>query len=418
MKYLKRTMAMVICLSVVVMNLNVLPVIADADNTYDKRVIIPNDDTGIPDNYLYQEILWQLDCYEGYTLTKDDIAGLDGLEVVNYSGKKKIKTLKGIEKFVHLRSLGIADNALTNLKGVECLTNLEELSIGKGNLKNIDEIKSLTKLKSLSLNGIKLEDWSVLSNLTNLESLNITDCGLTGSDLENIVSKMTKLTSLGIAGSNINDLKSISGLTQLTSLSVNNSNLTSLNGVENLTKLENLDVSKNKLTNLNGIESLTKLMYLDVSENEMTTLPSLKKLTELNLEYSRLGYNKISEEQFKQNLPAHALEEKWWVNNQILLQNLEKKLKVNKVKKIKSKTKKITGVTEKKAIVILKTSGGKKIKKVKADKKGIFAFNKLDLKKYKGKKLKITAYLPYDDQINSEYHLHALKTVKFTVRKK
>ncbi len=64
------------------------------------------------------------------------------------------------------------------------------------------------------------------------------------------------------------------------------------------------------------------------------------------------------------------------------------------------------------------TSKGKKIKKVKVNKKGAFCFKKLALRKYKGKKLKITAYLLYDDQINGERGNVAVKTVKFTVRKR
>ena len=52
---------------------------------------------------------------------------------------------------------------------------------------------------------------------------------------------------------------------------------------------------------------------------------------------------------------------------------------------------------------------------VKANKKGIFILDTLDLQAYGGKKLKITAYLPYDDQINGEYGLVKLRTVKFAV---
>ena len=44
--------------------------------------------------------------------------------------------------------------------------------------------------------------------------------------------------------------------------------------------------------------------------------------------------------------------------------------------------------------------------------------DQLALRKYKGKKLKITAYLLYDDQINGERGNVAVKTVKFTVRKR
>lgn len=402
-----------------------------------KSEIIPNNDKGIPDKCLYKEILYELDKKSNGKITKDEAASLYGVSI-EFSVNGKVKTLKGIEnltnlryleirddteltnlngieKLINLRSLKIGGNRLTNLKSVENLTNLESLSIGKGKLKNVNEIKNLSKLKELSVNGNKLEDWTIVSDLTNLENLYINGCGLTDSSLEKIVGKLTKLTGLGIADNSLNNLKLISGLTKLESLGANNCKLKSLSGIENLTKLQSLSVSNNRLTNLNGIENLTKLQFLYADKNKITSLPSLKKLKSFNLEYSTFDNNKISEKVFKKNLPSHV--PKWWINNQVMLQNFKKKLKVNKVKKIKSTTKKITGVTEKRATVVLMTSKGKKIKKVKVNKKGAFCFKKLDLKKYKGKKLKITAYLLYDDQINGERNNMAVKTVKFTVRK-
>lgn len=401
-----------------------------------KSEIIPNNDKGIPDKYLYQAILYSLEKKSDSKFTKDEAEGLYALDQTVFFGKK-IKTLKGIEKLTNLHHLSIGDNKLTNLngieklinlsslkiggnkltnlKGVESLTNLESLSVGKGKLKNVNEIKNLSKLKELSVNGNKLEDWTIVSDLTNLENLYINGCGLTDSSLEKIVGKLTKLTGLGIADNSLNNLKLISGLTKLESLGANNCKLKSLSGIENLTKLQSLSVSNNRLTNLNGIENLTKLQFLYADKNKITNLPSLKKLKIFNLEYSTFDNNKISEKVFKKNLPSHV--PKWWINNQVMLQNFKKKLKVNKVKKIKSTTKKITGVTEKRATVVLMTSKGKKIKKVKVNKKGAFCFKKLDLRKYKGKKLKITAYLLYDDQINGERNNMAVKTVKFTVRK-
>lgn len=430
-KILKKICAATLSLALVVVGLFPVNIVTA------KSQIIPNDETGIPDKYLYQEILYELDKKSDGKFTKEEAARVYRLDI-NYAGKKKVKTLKGIENLVNLLSLEIHDNSLTSLKGVEGLVNLQTLKIGKGNLKNLNEVKDLPKLKELSVEGNKIEDWTVVSDLTNLENLRISDCGLTGSGLEKVVSKLTGLTSLEVSKSCLEDLKSISGLTKLETLNVSNNKLKSLSGLETLTELHSLYISNNKLTKLTGIENLTGLLnvyannnnlanvkevenlirleILDVSKNEIAKLPSLKKHINLNLEYSSFFYNKISEKEFKKNLPSHV--PTWWINNQVLLQNLEKKLKINSVKKIKSVTKKITGVTEKKATVVLMKSNGKKIKTVKANKKGAFSFKNLDLKKYKGKKLKVTAYLLYDDRINGERHKQAIGTVRFSVRKK
>lgn len=429
---LKSICAVILSLSLVLIGLFPVNVVSA------KSQIIPNDETGIPDKNLYQAILYELDKKSDKQFTKKEVASLYsvGFYFGGNNKNKKIKTLKGIENLVNLRKLEIPVNALKSLKGVEKLANLQELRIWKGNLQNLNELKNLSNLTELSMEGVKLKDWAAVSNLTNLEKLNISDCGLTNSGLKKVVSKMAKLTTLEISKNSLKDLKSISGLTKLETLNVRHSKLKSLSGIEQLTKLQvlyldynklknlsgiegltelkELYVSNNKLTNLKGIENLTKLEILDVAKNKITSLPSLKKHKNLNLEYSSFFYNKISDKVFKKNLPSHV--PKWWRNNQVLLQNLKKKLKVKNVKKIKNTTKKITGVTEKKATVVLMKSNGKKIKTVKANKKGVFSFKKLDLKKYKGKKIKITAYMLYDDQINGERHKTAVRTVKFTVR--
>ena len=190
-------------------------------------------------------------------------------------------------------------------------------------------------MKELSIRGNKLEDWTTVSNLTELESLDISGCGVTDSKLETIVSQLTKLTSLGISDNSLDNLKSISGLTKLESLGANNCKLKSLSGIENLIELQNLSVSKNRLTNLDEIENLTKIGVLYADKNKITRLPSLKKLKSFNLEYSTFFNNKISEKVFKKNLPSHV--PNWWINNQVLFQNFKKKLKVNKVKKVRRK---------------------------------------------------------------------------------
>ena len=134
------------------------------------------------------------------------------------------------------------------------------------------------------------------------------------------------------------------------------------------------------------------------------------------MEFTTFEKNKISKEEFKKNLPYHIRINKWYIVNQYILQNVKKKLVIRNVKKIKKSTRKIKGVTEERATVVLKTAKGKKIRKVKADKNGRFVFKKLNLIKYKGKKLKMIVYLRYDDHINSEGHLVAVRTVKIKVR--
>lgn len=64
------------------------------------------------------------------------------------------------------------------------------------------------------------------------------------------------------------------------------------------------------------------------------------------------------------------------------------------------------------------TFKGEEIKTVKANKKGKFSLDELDLTLYQGKKLKVVAYKRIYDRINDEGGYVAVKTVKFKVQEK
>ena len=107
------------------------------------------------------------------------------------------------------------------------------------------------------------------------------------------------------------------------------------------------------------------------------------------------------------------LKEKWYVKSLLMLQHLKWPLNVRN-KKIKSTTSCISGKTEANAVVKLINAKGKVIKKAKADNKGKFTLKKLNLKKYKGKKISLKMYMLYDDRIENDcwYLLLAERTIK------
>lgn len=285
--------------------------------------IIPNNSDGIPDKNLFQEILKELGKSSDSTyITSDEAEKITYLEV-NLNGDRNISSLFGIGELSNLNTLIIFNNSLTSLKGVESLKKLEHLSVGKGKISSLDEIKILSNLTLFSVSGNRINSWLPLTDLEKLNTLSIKDCDLTN-----------------------NDLPTICGLSQITSLSVPN----------------------NKITNISGIEKMVNLEDLDVSMNKLSVLPNLKALKKLRLEYTSFSGNKISRSAFEKCLPNQLLE-KWYVNNQVITQNTKKKLKIYKLKKIKSNTKTIKGITEKKAKLVLKNAHGKKIKTVRANKK-------------------------------------------------
>lgn len=358
-----------------------------------KSQIIPNDKTGIPDKTLYQAILFELGKKSDKKITEDDLEEVYSIGdyFIEDNRNKKVKNLKGLEKFKNLYSLEIPVNGLTSLKGIDKIPNLEYLTIRNGKLKNVNELIELHSLKKLTMRNVTVKDWSGISKLTELTSLEIYKC-------------------------NFNKFKQISGLTNLEYLTINKTKLKNLEGIENLTNLQGLYASNNRLKNLSGIEKLTQLEDLDVSNNELSKLPSLKKLKKFNLEFSTFSGNKISEKEFKKKLPSKV--PKWWINNEVILQKTKKKLEIQSKEEINCTTNKITGVTEKNAKVVLMTLKGEGIKTVRANKKGEFSLDGLDLTLYQGKKLKVVAYKRIYDQINDEGGYVAVKTVRFKVQNK
>lgn len=352
--------------------------------------VIPNDKTGIPDKNLYQAILFELGKKSDKKITDDDLEEVYSIGgyFIEKNENKKVKNLKGLEKFENLWSLEIPIKGSASLKGIDKIPNLEYLSIRNGKLKNLNALKKCKKLNKLTIRNVTVKDWSGISKLTGLTNLEIYNC-------------------------NLKKFKQISGLTNLEYLTINKTKLKNLKGIENLTNLQGLYASDNRLTNLSGVEKLTQLVDLDVSNNKLSKLPSLKKLKNINLEFSSFSGNKISEKEFKKKLPSNV--PKWWINNEVILQKTKKKLEINSKEEISGTTNKITGVTEKKAKVVLMTLKGEKIKTVRANKKGKFSLDGLDLTLYQGKKLQIVAYKLIDDQVNGEGGYVALRTVKFTV---
>jgi len=209
-------------------------------------------------------------------------------------------------------------------------------------------------------------------------------------------------------------LRGIGNLINLEYLNVSNKDITEISELKNLKNLKGLNVSSNKLISASGIENLTELSELNLAGCNLKELPDLTKLTHLHPEFTHFTYNKLSAKELKAKLPIHLWKgDKWftaykeWFADQKTLQNLSQKITLKSPKKYKSityKTKNITCKTDKNFTVRLiwrthktikrngikyKISYVKTIKAVKANKKGIARFKKLNLKKYRGKHLEL-----------------------------
>ena len=407
--------------------------------------LVTNDETGVPDKALYQEILQSMDKSENDTFTKQEAASLESLHI-----GKKIQSFQGIGVLRSLKSLDVSD---IKLGDSQCeaiaseLPQLESLRANDNKITSLHALGNLKRLKWLNVCKNKLENLEGIEELTSLEELH---AGSNQIKKISLSMELPKLKGLDLSYNQLTDVKGIEGMHQMEYLSLNDNQLTNLKGIKKLKNLRNLDLSANKLKNLKGIENLKKLEWLYAEDNLLTSVKgirNLKKLTYLRVQDNRLvnvdevkylknivrlgiDYNQIkklpdlkgmkrlysiglygnflTEQEIRKKLPERYLSEKSeFISRGILLQRHNFKVSfINPAKpsKITKKTKKITGKVPneyyKKLRIYLTLPGETKRLTAKLDKTGKFAFKKLNLKPYAGKEAQLSVYY-FDDFTDS-----------------
>jgi len=403
--------------------------------------LVPNDETGVPDKALYQEILQSMDKSENDTFTKQEAASLESLhigkKIQSFQGIGVLRSLKSLDvsdiklgdsqceaiatelpqlellsandnKITSLHALGnlkrlewlnVCNNKLENLEGIEELTSLESLYAESNQIKKISLSMELPKLKNLDLSYNQLTDVKGIERMHQIEDLHLSDNQLT--NLKGI-KKLKNLRELDLSANQLKNLKGIENLNKLEWLLAEKNLLTSVKGIRNLKKLTNLWVGDNRLVNVNEVKYLKNIRRLLIDYNQIKKLPNLKGMKRL---YSvELYGNFLTEQEIRKKLPERYLSEKSeFISRGILLQRHNFKVSfINPAKpsKITKKTKKITGKVPneyyKKLKIYLILPGEVKWLTAKLDKTGKFAFKKLNLKPYAGKEAQLSVYY-YDN---------------------
>ena len=407
-------------------------------DVYATSDIVPNDETGIPDKVLYQEILRSLDKKENDTFTKQEadsleclnpqkriqsfqgIGVLSGLRTLDLDSKRinnsqleviaaelpqlerldvrfnKITSLQTLGSMKNLTFLDVTFNSLENLNGLEELTSLESLYAEGNEIRSIPSGMDHQKLRRLVLCDNQLKNLKGIEGLKNIEDLNVSKNQLT--NLKDIKG-LRNLKELNVSENQLKNLKGIENLKELVDLRVENNLLTNIKGIRNLKKtLSDLSLDDNRLKNVDEIKYLKKLQYLYISCNQIKKLPNLKSMKYL-ISVELYG-NFLTEQEIRSKLPERcfAIDEKW-IRREFLLQRQNFKVsfvKPAKSSKITKNTKKITGKIPnehyKKLKVFLRLPGEKSSMCVKPDKNGKFVFKKLNLKPYAGKEAKLDVY--------------------------
>lgn len=240
------------------------------------------------------------------------------------------------------------------------------------------------------------------------------------------IEKLTNLIKLELGRNKITDLKPLENLTKLTILNLKYSYcITSIEGLRSLTQLEYLTLPPT-VTDLSPIAGMKGLIDLRVAAG-IRALPDLTGHSKLTGFGTHLERNNLTKKELTKKLPKQLVADKAWLKQTIDLQeyNVKKMVKTlkltspKKMTKITSSTKTITGKVGKNMWVRLcrphssHTNGSFKGSGVWSSKNGVFKFKKLNLKKYKKKKLWLELYYK-----NSYYKSDVLiKTFAFTLKK-
>ena len=332
---------------------------------------IANDESGIPDEILYKEVLKTLGKKPDETFTKQEAESVGKLDI-----REQVVTLKGIGALSHLEELRIEGSMLTSLEGLEGNSRLTVLSVPHNEISSLAPLKELVNLRDLDVSFNYVDNLKDIENLENLESL-------------------------AAAGNQLRNVKPLENLRNLRNLQLNDNNLKSLNGIQKLTNLVQLHVRGNKLTGANEIKNLKKLKDLDLGYNKLKQIPNIKSFQKLSYHKCKLDNNRFTERELRKRLPerffAKGKGKERWQKEQIQLQNLSYKIKLIKPTKnmvVAKSTKRIVGRTIKEAYVELEGQSKEfRTKRVQADEKGLFVLDHLNLKEWPGKKARFHIYV-------------------------
>lgn len=271
------------------------------------------------------------------------------------------------------------------------------------------------KIKKLDANNYdnknKINTLKGLEKLKNLKYLNVSFNNLTSlSGIE----KLNKLEIIVASHNRLKDILEVKKLYSLSNIDVRDNSIKNINAIKKLRKLRYITIDNNKISNINCIKNLPELDSIYAQNNRLKELPNLSKLQ--NLGEVNFKYNCISEKEMSNKIPSGFKNNKKWFETQVQFQNVVKTIKIispKLINKISKKTRRICGTTHKRAHVILRDPNGKKISSVKADNNGVFTFENLNFKKWRGKVLSIKSYL-----VDREYYeKNTLKILRFKVQK-
>lgn len=190
-----------------------------------------------------------------------------------------------------LITLSMNSNGIESLEGLQYAINLKELNVSYNPISDVTPISGLTELTKLYLgNNYYLRDFRPLNSLTKLQTLTLDSTNI--NDLASI-GKLTKLETLDLSNTLLTSLNGLQGLNSLTTLNASNNELYDLSPLKNLKKVKNLYLQENFISDIRPIGYMSSLVDIDLSQNDISDLTPFKQNT--NLKYVNLEANNIKD---------------------------------------------------------------------------------------------------------------------------
>lgn len=176
-------------------------------------------------------------------------------KIIQQTGKKDpiVADLKTITSFTANGSY--MNKKIKSLKGIEHLVNLKTLTITHNSIDE-DDLEYISKLKKLGV--LHLSD-------NKISKLDV------GPKNNYYLGQLPNLMTLYLNQNGIGDLKGLENCDQLTILHVNNCEIQDMSTANQMSRLQTLSIMSNELEDISVLASMNSLKYLEMSGNEDVT---------------------------------------------------------------------------------------------------------------------------------------------------
>jgi serine/threonine protein kinase len=243
---------------------------------------VPSENRSLPIDF-YQDQAYQ----NGEPIARGDIQTLSDLSLMKgldhlmlaYQRIDDISSLKEL----HLLTLTITGNYVSDLTPLTDMTTLRHLNISNNPVLDISPLRALSMLESLLIHQCNVMDISVLKQIPNLTYVDVTD--IPCSDYSPLLS-LSQLSYIEISENSVQDAAVVSGNSSVRELLAIHCGIVSLDSLKPMPNLERLDLSHNDILDLSGIELQLKLKSLALRYTkigDLTPLIGLPALEELDL---------------------------------------------------------------------------------------------------------------------------------------